>query len=185
MNNTERMTIKKELREIAKSKTKFDKNLYDYYLNNIKKIGFTDREIGYLIFDILYGYRYYTNDYEIKIVDFLFNLSSLKSHSKFNELYINSFGNYSIVTFELLLKHNVHIEQWVIETAEVFLNSIELGFYSDTTEEIEDFSSRIITLKQSARKQKIEKIRNEIRTKNKMINYQIINQLLLNKTTCN
>jgi len=177
-----RMTVKKELKAIAQSNNGIDKQEYDYFMDNIKHIGFTDREIGYLIFDLLYGYWFQKDDYELKIADFLFNQTSNRSHPRFNDLFIDSFFDYSIVTFELLLRNNVTIEETVIENIEMHLEDIELGFNSITIEKINILRNRLNTLKQYARKQKIEKIRNETRTKSKMINNRIISPLLLSKS---
>lgn len=94
--------------------------------------------------------------------------------------------NNSKVTFELLLRNNVAIEEEVIQIAEEYLECFEKDTYYDLVDMINNYRNMIYILKQSARKQKIEKIRNKNRSnKSKLLNYLIISPLLLSKTTCN
>lgn len=185
MDRQERMIIKKKLKLIAKSTNKFNEDIFDYYMDYIDEIGFTDREIGYLIFDILFGFRFNKNDYEIKVADYLFKISSLKSHPAFNRLLLNSVYNSSAVTLELLLKHNIVIEQNIIDSVEDYLNHIEQSSYIDLDYYINTCRQRMTLLQQFARKQKIGKIVNKKRNKARLINDIIINPLLLSKANCN
>lgn len=178
-----RMILKKELKAIAQSNYGIDKQVYDYYVNNYSTIGFSDREIVFMIHNILFRYEFNKDDYAIKIVDYLFNQTKVRNHRKFNEIYTNALLNNDKVTFELLLKNNVAIEEEVIQIAEEYLECFEQDTYYDLVDTINNYRNMIYILKQSARKQKIEKIRNKNRTK--MINDLIISPLLLSKTTCN
>ena len=67
----DRMTIKKELKAIAQSTYKMDNLAFNYFMNNVIKVGFNDREKVYLIWDLLNGYYYEKEDLEFYIADFL------------------------------------------------------------------------------------------------------------------
>ena len=71
MYSKNRMTLKKELKAIAKSTDIMDKEEYTYFMENVK-IGFTDLEIVNMIYNLLSGYLYQKDDFEYKIADFLF-----------------------------------------------------------------------------------------------------------------
>ena len=91
----DRMTLKKELKAIAQSTCKMDTDIYNYFMNNVYKVGFNDREIVYLIWDLLNGYYYEKEDLELYVADFLLNETTIKNHTKFNELYVESYvGNF-------------------------------------------------------------------------------------------
>ena len=70
---TDRMILKKQLKFIAKSDIKIDTEIYNFFMDNLHKIGFTDREIVFLIYDLLSGYIYEKEDLEIAIANILFN----------------------------------------------------------------------------------------------------------------
>ena len=172
------MIIKKELKLIAKSKYKIDKQVYDYFMNNVDSIKFNNREIIYLIHDIMFENVFDKDDYEFKIADYLFRQTSLRIHRKLSEIYANAFVYNNKVNFELLLRHNACIEQKLIEFAEEYLESVELDIYYHLNSRIDDYRSLLSILKLNTRKQKIENIRSKKKT-----NELIISPLLLNKTT--
>lgn len=176
------MILKKELKAIAQSDFKIDTEIYNYFMNNVYKVGFTNRELIYLIYDLLCGYFYEKEDLETSIADFLFN-ETIRNHAKFNELFIESYVCNCKAIFELLLKHNVIIEPEVIEFTENHFKSIEYDIYYYVVEEIDEMKSMLNTLKLNFRKQKIENIRN--RSKIRLINDKILNPLLSGNTTCN
>jgi len=177
-----RMTIKKEIKAIVKSETVIDKQVYDYFMDNVDSVKFNDREIVFMIHNILFEYSFDKDDYAIKIADYLLRQTSLRIHGKFSEIYANAFVYNNKVNFELLLRHNACIEQELIEFAEEYLKSVELDIYFHLDSRIDDYRSMLSILKLNTRKQKIENIRSKKRTKIKMINDLIISPLLLNKT---
>jgi len=179
----DRMILKKELKAIAQSDYKIDNEVYNYFMNNVYKVGFTDREIVFLIYDLLSGYFYEKEDLEISIADLLFNETTIRNHAKFNELFIESFVCNCKAIFELLLKHNVIIETKVIDFTENHFESIQYDIYYYVVEEIDEMKSMLNTLKLNFRKQKIENIRNI--SKIRLINDKILNPLLSGNTTCN
>lgn len=181
-----RMILKKELKAIAQSNFKIDTEVYNYFMNNIYKVGFTNRELIYLIYDLISGYFYEKEDLEISIADFLLNETTIRNHAKFNELFIESYVCNCKAIFELLVKHNVIIEPEVIEFTENHFETIEYDIYYYVVEEIDEIDemkNMLNTLKLNFRKQKIENIRN--RSKIRLINDKILNPLLSGNTTCN
>lgn len=94
------MILKKELKAIAQSNYGIDKQVYDYYVNNYSTIGFSDREIVYMIHNILFRYEFNKDDYAIKIIDYLFTQSTIRNHRKFNEIYTNALLNKPVVHLE-------------------------------------------------------------------------------------
>ena len=182
MDKKNRRIVKNELKAIAISKVKLDKQVYDYFMDNIN-IGLTDKEIVNLIYNILYRYEFDNEDYEIIIADFLFTQISIRNHPKFNELYANSYVFNKKNNFELLLKHNVAIVQEVVKFMEGYLESIEIDIYYHLGYQMDDYRSMLNTIKLYTRKQKIENIRNKKRIKIKMINDLIISPLLISKTS--
>ena len=150
-------------------------------MDNIN-IGMTDKEIVNMIHSILFGYYYENDDFEYKIADFLLSQTSIKNHPKFDMLFVESFVNNCNAIFELLIKHNVVIEEAVVKYMEGYLGSIEFDIFHFVFDEINDYRSMINTIKLFTRKQKIEKIRSKKKNKIQMINDSIISPLLLNKT---
>lgn len=180
---TDRMILKKQLKFIAKSDIKIDTEIYNFFMDNLHKIGFTDREIVFLIYDLLSGYIYEKEDLEIAIANILFNETTIKNHAKFNELFIESYICNCNDIFQLLIKHNVIIEPEVIEFAEYHFENIQYDIFYYIEEEIDETKNMLNTLKLNFRKQKIENIRN--RTKIRLINDKILNPLLSGRTTGN
>jgi len=159
MNKKERMVLKKELKAIAKSDIKIDKEIYTYFMDNVKGVKFTDNEVVYLIHNFIYGYYFEEEDLEIKIVDFLFTQTTIKNHEKFDQLYIDSFENCCNASFELLIKHNIIILPKVILFAESYFKCIEHEIYFFIVQKIDEYKYMLNTLKIYSRKQKIENIR--------------------------
>lgn len=99
------MTIKKELKLMAQSIYTLDKQEYDYFMSNVKHIGFTDKEIVYLVHDIMFDNEFEKDDYEYKIVKYLLTQTSLRIHRKYTEIYANAFIFNIKVNSDLLLKY--------------------------------------------------------------------------------
>lgn len=159
MNTKTRMTIKKELKAIAQSGCKIDKVVFEYFMSNFDKAGFNDREIVYLICDLLYEYNFEDEDLEISIVNYLLKNTSMKNHRKLNLLLYNSVIHRVTPVFELCLKNNVIILPGHIGFIDFFLEDSEL--YNDyEIEDINEYYRKSNILKLYLRKQQIEKIRN-------------------------
>ena len=160
MYSKNRMTLKKELKAIAKSTDIMDKEEYTYFMENVK-IGFTDLEIVNMIYNLLSGYLYQKDDFEYKIADFLFTQLTIKDNTKFIEIYAESFKNNNKVNFELLLRHNVVIVPELVEFMENHLKDIENNIYYAVVEKIDNYRDMLNVIKLYTRKQKIENIRNK------------------------
>jgi hypothetical protein len=159
MNSKTRMTIKKELKAIAQSGCKIDKVVFDYFMSNVDKAGFNDREIIYLICDILCEYNFEDEDLELSIADYLLKRTSMINHSKLSWLLYNSVIHRVTPVFELCLKNNVIILPESIYFIDFFLEDSEL--YNDyEVEDINEYYRKSNILKSYFRKQKIENIRN-------------------------
>lgn len=159
MNSKTRMTIKKELKAIAQSGCKIDKVVFDYFMSNVDKAGFNDREIVYLICDLLYEYNFEDEDLEISIVNYLLKNTSIKNHRKLNLLLYNSVIHRVTPVFDLFLKNNVIILPEYIDFIDFFLKDIELNNDYEV-EDINEYYRKSNILKLYLRKQKIENIRN-------------------------
>ncbi len=154
-----RMTIKKELKAIAQSTYKMDNLAFNYFMNNVIKVGFNDREKVYLIWDLLNGYYYEKEDLEFYIADFLLNETTMKNHEKFKILYIESYISNCYAISELLIKHNIIIEAEVIEFAESYFENVQNDKYYRLVNEIDEYKNMLDKLKIYFRKQKIENIK--------------------------
>lgn len=157
----DRMTLKKELKAIAQSTCKMDTDIFNYFMNNVYKVGFNDREIVYLIWDLLNGYYYEKEDLELYVADFLFNETTIKNHTKFNELYVESYINNCNAVFDLLIKHNIIIIPEVIESAESYFENVQYDIYYRfvRVKVLDEYKNMLNTLKIYSRKQKIEKFK--------------------------
>lgn len=159
MNTKTRMTIKKELKAIAQSGCKIDNVVFDYFMSNFDKAGFNDREIVYLICDLLCEYNFEEEDLELSIADYLLKRTSMINHSKLSWLLYNSVIQRVTPVFELCLKNNVIILPGHIGFIDFFLEDSEL--YNDyEIEDINEYYRKSNILKLYLRKQQIEKIRN-------------------------
>lgn len=159
MNSKTRMTIKKELKGIAQSGCKIDKVVFDYFMSNVDKAGFNDREIIYLICDILCEYNFEDEDLELSIADYLLKRTSMINHSKLSWLLYNSVIHRVTPVFELCLKNNVIILPEYIDFIDFFLKDIELNNDYEV-EDINEYYRKSNILKLYLRKQQIENIRN-------------------------